>query len=86
MCPMYTVFFFIVETNPLPNDKILDLSKLKGFADNKINFTETMIYVYDRAENIVGKEENACYQHFLLFPQCFQGAFSSGVLKVRIVW
>ena len=22
-------------------------------------------------ENIVGKEENAGYQHFLLFPQCF---------------
>ena len=21
-------------------------------------------------ENIVGKEENAGYQHFLLFPQC----------------
>ena len=23
-------------------------------------------------ENIVGKEENAGNQHFLLFPQCFQ--------------
>ena len=23
-------------------------------------------------ENIVGKGENAGYQHFLLFPQCFQ--------------
>ena len=22
-------------------------------------------------KNIVGKEENAGYQHFLLFPQCF---------------
>ena len=25
--------------NPLPNDKILTLSKLKAFADNKINVT-----------------------------------------------
>ena len=25
-----------------------------------------------RVENIVGKGENAGYQHFLLFPQCFQ--------------
>ena len=22
-------------------------------------------------ENIVGKEESACYKQFLLFPQCF---------------
>ena len=27
-----------------------------------------------RVEIIVGKEENAGYQHFLLFPQCFQKA------------
>ena len=27
-------------------------------------------------ENIVGKEENAGYQHFLLFLQCFQEALS----------
>ena len=26
----------------------------------------------DCVENIVGKEENACYEQFLLFPQCFQ--------------
>ena len=25
-----------------------------------------------RKENLVGKGENAGYQHFLLFPQCFQ--------------
>ena len=38
-------------------------------------------------ENIVEKEENAVYQHFLLFPQCFQKAFSStGASKVVIVW
>ena len=26
----------------------------------------------DCAENIVGKEEIACYEQFHLFPQCFQ--------------
>ena len=31
-----------------------------------------MISLLDRAENIVEKEENADYQHFLLFPKCFQ--------------
>ena len=29
-------------------------------------------FVRGRVVNIVGKEENAGYQHFLLFPQCFQ--------------
>ena len=38
-----------------------------------------------RVENIMGKEENAGYQHFLLFPLCFQKAFLTGSLKVGIV-
>ena len=29
-------------------------------------------------ENIEGKGENAAFQHFLLFPQCFQKASFSG--------
>ena len=45
-----------------------------------------MIFVFDRGENIVGKGENAGYQHFLLFPQCFQRAFNPGLFKVGIVW
>ena len=32
-------------------------------------------------ENIVEKGENAGYQHFLLFPQCFQKLFLSGLLR-----
>ena len=38
------------------------------------NFYAAMmiISVINRVENIVGKGENAGYQHFLLFPQCFQ--------------
>ena len=71
--------------NSLPNDKILDLSKFKAFADDTRNVAKMMIYVFDRAENIVGKGENAGYQFFLHFPQCFQKAFSQGVLKVGIV-
>ena len=41
---------------------------------------------FDTVENIVGKEENAGFQHFLLFPQCFQKASFSGSLKLKIVW
>ena len=31
-----------------------------------------MMISSDWVENIVGKGENAGYQHFVLFPQCFQ--------------
>ena len=48
--------------------------------------TEKMKFVEGSVENIVGKGENAGYQHFLNFPQCFQRAFFSGSLKVGIVW
>ena len=72
--------------NSLPNDKILDWSKLKALADDKINVTEKLKFVLRRVENIVGKGENAGYQHFLLFPQCFQKASFQGSLKVGIVW
>ena len=42
-----------------------------------------MIPVSDRVENSVGKEENAGYQDFLLFPQCFQKASFSRVVRRR---
>ena len=60
--------------NSLANDKILALTKLKAFADDKFIVAKMMIPVFDMAENIVGKGENAGYQHFLLFQQCFQKA------------
>ena len=38
-----------------------------------------IISVIDCVENIVGKGENSGYQHFLLFPQCFEKASSKHV-------
>ena len=35
----------------------------------------------EMTENIVGKGENAGYQHFLLFPQFFQMSLSEGRLS-----
>ena len=35
-----------------------------------------MVFICDMVENIVGKGENAGYQHFLLFPQYFQKVIS----------
>ena len=54
----------------LSNDKNLHMTKLKAFADNS-NFASMMISLLHRAGNTVGKGENAGYQHFLLFLQCF---------------
>ena len=69
--------------NSLPNDKILDSSKLKAFEDDKINVNQNLKFDMGWVENIVGKGENAGYQHFLLFPQCFQKAPFFRVVKSR---
>ena len=45
-----------------------------------------IISVFDRVENIVGKGENSGYQHFLLFPQCFEKASLQDTSKGVIVW
>ena len=47
--------------NPLPDDKTLDWSKLKAFADDKLNVTQNIKVVFHRIDNIVGKEDNAAY-------------------------
>ena len=72
-------------SKPFTKDKILDVTKLKAFADDKLNDAK-MISLFDRVENTVGKGENAGYQHFLLFPQCFPKPSSLESLKVSIVW
>ena len=62
-------FIFINQLlNSLPNDKILDWSKFKASVDDKIDATEKNEFFLRRFENIVGKGENATYQHFLHFP------------------
>ena len=71
--------------NSLPNNKILDSSKLEAFADKTINVAHKLKILYGNVEN-VGKGENAGYQHFLLFPQCFQKALSVWSFKVKILW
>ena len=82
----YVITGLVKFFNSLPNNNISDRSKLKAFADDKIDVIEKLKFVFGRVENSVGKGENAGYQHFLLFPQCFLIAFFSGSLKVRIVW
>ena len=69
--------------NPFPNNKILDSSELKEFADDKFiqlgengrkffKRVETLWEKEKQVENTVGKREIASYEQFLLFLQCFQ--------------
>ena len=67
--------------NPCLDDKILDKSKLKGFADDKINATQKLKLVLGRLENIVGKGENAGLPAFSPFPTTFSKGFLYRVLK-----
>ena len=73
----------ILPFNSLPNDKVLDSSKLKTFADDTTELTKKLKFVLRRVENIVGKGENAGYRYFLLFPQSFLKVFFSKVVKGR---
>ena len=60
--------------NPLPDDKILDWSKLKQIADDNFEFDVNRRKFSKLVENTVGKGEIARYEQYLLFPQCFQKA------------
>ena len=60
-------------------------SKFNVVADDKIIVTQRLKFVFGRIENIVEKEENTGYLHFLFFPQCFQKLSFPEMLKIRIV-
>ena len=67
--------------NSLPNDKILDLSQFKAFADDNLNVYQKLKFALGRVENIVGKGENIGNQHFLLFPTMFSEGFFLRVIN-----
>ena len=67
--------------NSSPNNKLLDWSKLKAFADKK-NKDEKLKFLLGWVKNKVGKGENAGYQHFLFSHTVFSKASSSRPFKV----
>ena len=80
--------FFRIEKfilNSLPNDKMLDPSKFKAFADDKLNVNQKSQFLFLGVGNIVERRENAAYQYFLLFPKFFQKASFSVSLKVALL-
>ena len=64
----------------------MPITRLKESADDNFRFEENGRKLSKRVENTVGKGEIACYEQFLLFPQCFQKACFPGVSKGVIVW
>ena len=67
--------------NPLPDDKILDWSKLKAFADNKIGVTFKQKFSLGCVENIVGKRRKCWLPAFSPCPTMFSKGFFLRVVK-----
>ena len=61
-------------------------SKLKEFESDNCNFDENGERLSRRVENTMGKGEIACYEQFLLFPQCFQETCTEDMQKQGLVW
>ena len=49
-----------------------------------MNTTEKLKFVLEMVENIFGKEENAVYQHFLLFSNVFKSHILQGRLMSEL--
>ena len=64
-------------SNSLQNDNLVDLSKLKEFADSDFKVDENDTKFYNKLENTIGKGEIARYEQFLLVPQCFQKIYTA---------
>ena len=70
--------------NPFPHDKILDQTKLKAFADDKLNVTKMIISVFGTVENIVGKGEIAFTSSFSFSHNVFERLLSQTRQKVSL--
>ena len=71
--------------NPVLDNKILPLSKLKACADDNSSVAQMMQFLIVKVKPLWEKEKMLVTSIFL-FPECFQEAFSSVVLKAFIVW
>ena len=63
---------FLEESQPFPEQKNLDSSRPKKFAEYNLKFGKNGRKFTKQVENAVGKGEIARYEQFLLFPQRFQ--------------
>ena len=66
--------------NPFPHYKVLDQTKLKAFADDKLNVTKMIISVFDRVKTLWEKEK-LLVQAISPFPTMFSKGFFPKSLK-----
>ena len=71
--------------NSLPNDKFLDVTKLKAFADEKLNLVKMTIFSLIQQKTL-WENEKMLVTRIFSFAQYFPEPSSSGLLKVRTVW
>ena len=64
--------------NSLPNDKILDRTKLKAFADMKLNAAKMMISIFYRVETLWEKEKMLVTSIFSFSLNNFQSLLPLG--------
>ena len=63
--------------NPLPVNKILDQTKLKAFADDKLNVTKMIISVFDRVVQTISHFPTMFSKGFL--PRCVKRCHRVGM-------
>ena len=63
------------------NNETLAQSKLKAFANDIINVSEKMKFVFGRVENILGKRRKCWLPAFSPFPKMFSETVFPGVVK-----
>ena len=54
--------------------------------DDKIKAAQSMEFVFEKGIKHCGRNKNAGYRHFLLFPECFNKFFSLELLKLGNEW
>ena len=59
-------------------------TKLKAFAEDKLNVTKMIVSAIDRVENIVGKGEIACTSSFSFSQNVFKRLLSQMLQKVSL--
>ena len=67
--------------NSLPDDKNVDLSKLKVFADDKLNVTQKAKICFGKDRKYCGKSRKSCLPAFSPYPTIFSTDFFLMVIK-----
>ena len=66
---------------PCPNDNIINVTKLKALADDKLNGAKMTISLFDRVKKNCGKRKKCWLPAFSPFPTVFSKSFSFRVVK-----